>query len=58
MIGSEYFLHAYGPIYALSKEVVANLAANKNQRYGIFSISFGCVVETYLKYLLYVEHVH
>lgn len=36
MIGSEYFLHAYGPIYALSKEVVANLAATKNQRYRMF----------------------
>ncbi|KAG0613624.1 hypothetical protein M758_6G117000 [Ceratodon purpureus] len=36
MLGSEYFLHAYGPIYALSKEVVANLAANKNQRYRKF----------------------
>lgn len=34
MIGSEYFLHAYGPIYGLSREVVANFAATKNQMYG------------------------
>lgn len=33
LIGSEYFLHAYGPIYALSVEVVASLAALPNNRY-------------------------
>ncbi|XP_024400805.1 probable beta-1,3-galactosyltransferase 14 [Physcomitrium patens] len=36
MIGSEYFLHAYGPIYGLSREVVANFAATKNQMYRMF----------------------
>lgn len=33
MVGREYFLHAYGPIYGLSKEVVANLAATKDHMY-------------------------
>ncbi|KAF5467990.1 hypothetical protein F2P56_012188 [Juglans regia] len=30
LIGSEYFLHAYGPIYVLSAEVVASLATARN----------------------------
>lgn len=33
LIGNEYFLHAYGPIYVLSKEVVASLAAARNDRF-------------------------
>lgn len=33
MLGTEYFLHAYGPIYALSREVVAGLATSRNDRY-------------------------
>lgn len=33
MIGNEYFLHAYGPIYVLSAEIVASLAAARNGRY-------------------------
>ncbi|KAJ9702004.1 hypothetical protein PVL29_003979 [Vitis rotundifolia] len=33
LIGNEYFLHAYGPIYVLSKEVVASLAAARNNRF-------------------------
>ncbi|KAK7831195.1 putative beta-1 [Quercus suber] len=32
LIGNEYFLHAYGPIYVLSAEVVASLAAARNNR--------------------------
>ncbi|XP_028117709.1 probable beta-1,3-galactosyltransferase 12 isoform X2 [Camellia sinensis] len=32
LIGSEYFLHAYGPIYALSAEVVASLPIARNNR--------------------------
>lgn len=32
LIGKEYFLHAYGPIYALSSDVVATLVALKNNR--------------------------
>ncbi|KAH9800005.1 putative beta-1,3-galactosyltransferase 12 [Citrus sinensis] len=33
LIGNEYFLHAYGPIYVLSANVVASLAAARNNRY-------------------------
>jgi len=36
MLGSEYFLHAYGPIYALSSEVVSSLSPSKFQRYRMF----------------------
>ncbi|PWA80190.1 ATPase, AAA-type, core [Artemisia annua] len=32
MLGKEYFLHAYGPIYALSADVVASLVALRNDR--------------------------
>ncbi|XP_020200128.1 probable beta-1,3-galactosyltransferase 14 [Aegilops tauschii subsp. strangulata] len=32
LLGSEYFLHAYGPIYALSADVVASLVALRNNR--------------------------
>ncbi|KAI7988461.1 putative beta-1,3-galactosyltransferase 12 [Camellia lanceoleosa] len=32
LIGSEYFLHAYGPIYVLSAEVVGSLAIARNNR--------------------------
>ncbi|MFS7984335.1 putative glycosyl transferase, family 31 [Helianthus anomalus] len=32
MLGKEYFLHAYGPIYALSADVVASLVALRNNR--------------------------
>ena len=32
LIGNEYFLHAYGPIYVLSAEVVAPLATARNNR--------------------------
>ncbi|XP_076943348.1 putative beta-1,3-galactosyltransferase 13 [Bidens hawaiensis] len=37
MLGKEYFLHAYGPIYALSADVVANLAAFRNNSFRMFS---------------------
>jgi len=33
LLGSEYFLHAYGPIYALSADVVASLVALRNNRW-------------------------
>lgn len=39
MIGKEYFLHAYGPIYALSADVVASLVALRNNRQ-VFFFSF------------------
>ncbi|KAF2612838.1 hypothetical protein F2Q70_00010002 [Brassica cretica] len=32
LLGQEYFLHAYGPIYALSADVVTSLVALKNNR--------------------------
>ncbi|KAK9269440.1 hypothetical protein L1049_001214 [Liquidambar formosana] len=32
LLGKEYFLHAYGPIYALSADVVASLVALRNDR--------------------------
>ncbi|XP_044472663.1 probable beta-1,3-galactosyltransferase 14 isoform X2 [Mangifera indica] len=37
LIGKEYFLHAYGPIYALSSDVVASLVALKNNSFRLFS---------------------
>ncbi|KAK6946641.1 Glycosyl transferase, family 31 [Dillenia turbinata] len=33
LLGKEYFLHAYGPIYALSADVVASLVALRNDRH-------------------------
>ncbi|KOM43456.1 hypothetical protein LR48_Vigan05g106000 [Vigna angularis] len=33
LLGKEYFLHAYGPIYALSADVVSSLVALKNNRW-------------------------
>nr|POE68715.1 putative beta-1,3-galactosyltransferase 12 [Quercus suber] len=33
LIGNEYFLHAYGPIYVLYAEVVASLATARNNRF-------------------------
>ncbi|KAH1120816.1 hypothetical protein J1N35_003976 [Gossypium stocksii] len=33
LLGSEYFLHAYGPLYALSADVVASLVALRNNKY-------------------------
>ncbi|CAA7013842.1 unnamed protein product [Microthlaspi erraticum] len=36
LLGKEYFLHAYGPIYALSADVVATLVALKNNRRVLF----------------------
>ncbi|KAK3426936.1 hypothetical protein EUGRSUZ_F03260 [Eucalyptus grandis] len=32
LLGSEYFLHAYGPLYILSADVVASLVALRNNR--------------------------
>ncbi|KAH9761611.1 putative beta-1,3-galactosyltransferase 12 [Citrus sinensis] len=37
LIGNEYFLHAYGPIYVLSAYVVASLAAARNNSLRMFS---------------------
>lgn len=37
MLGKEYFLHAYGPIYALSADVVASLVALRNSSFRMFS---------------------
>ncbi|KZV29696.1 putative beta-1,3-galactosyltransferase 14-like [Dorcoceras hygrometricum] len=37
MLGKEYFLHAYGPIYALSADVVSSLVALKNNSFRMFS---------------------
>ncbi|KAH0467439.1 hypothetical protein IEQ34_004677 [Dendrobium chrysotoxum] len=37
LLGSEYFLHAYGPIYALSTEVVASLVSLRNDSFRMFS---------------------
>lgn len=37
MLGREYFLHAYGPIYALSADVVASLVALRNNSIRMFS---------------------
>ncbi|CAN8288122.1 unnamed protein product [Cochlearia groenlandica] len=36
LLGKEYFLHAYGPIYALSADVVSSLVALKNNRQALF----------------------
>nr|XP_043626795.1 probable beta-1,3-galactosyltransferase 14 [Erigeron canadensis] len=37
MLGKEYFLHAYGPLYALSADVVASLSALRNDSFRMFS---------------------
>ncbi|KFK32543.1 hypothetical protein AALP_AA6G256600 [Arabis alpina] len=37
LIGNEYFLHAYGPIYILSAEIVASLAAARNGSLRMFN---------------------
>ncbi|KAJ4748877.1 Hexosyltransferase [Rhynchospora pubera] len=37
LLGKEYFLHAYGPIYALSGDVVASLVALRNNSFRMFS---------------------
>ncbi|GMH14358.1 hypothetical protein Nepgr_016199 [Nepenthes gracilis] len=36
LLGREYFLHAYGPIYALSSGVVRSLVALRNDRQAVF----------------------
>lgn len=40
LIGSEYFLHAHGPIYALSADTVVFLANARNDRLVISSYPF------------------
>ncbi|KAF2287329.1 hypothetical protein GH714_039643 [Hevea brasiliensis] len=37
LLGKEYFFHAYGPIYALSADVVASLVALRNDSFRMFS---------------------
>ncbi|GAA0140456.1 glycosyltransferase [Lithospermum erythrorhizon] len=37
LLGTEYFLHAYGPIYALSADVVASLSVLRNDSFRMFS---------------------
>uniref|UniRef100_A0A2P2KAY0 Hexosyltransferase n=1 Tax=Rhizophora mucronata TaxID=61149 RepID=A0A2P2KAY0_RHIMU len=37
LLGKEYFLHAYGPLYALSADVVASLVALRNDSIRMFS---------------------
>lgn len=37
LLGKEYFMHAYGPIYALSADVVASLVALRNDSFRMFS---------------------
>ncbi|XP_050364896.1 probable beta-1,3-galactosyltransferase 12 [Argentina anserina] len=37
LIGNEYYLHAYGPIYVLSAEVVASLATARNNSLRMFN---------------------
>ncbi|XP_023640049.1 probable beta-1,3-galactosyltransferase 12 [Capsella rubella] len=37
LIGNEYFLHAYGPIYILSAEIVASLATARNGSLRMFN---------------------
>ncbi|KAL5565073.1 hypothetical protein UlMin_028237 [Ulmus minor] len=37
LLGKDYFLHAYGPIYALSADVVASLVALRNNSFRMFS---------------------
>ncbi|XP_010925702.1 probable beta-1,3-galactosyltransferase 14 isoform X1 [Elaeis guineensis] len=37
LLGKEYFLHAYGPIYALSADVVASLVTLRNNSFRMFS---------------------
>lgn len=44
LLGKEYFLHAYGPIYALSADVVSSLVALKNNRQVFFSPWFNRLI--------------
>ncbi|PKA46040.1 putative beta-1,3-galactosyltransferase 14 [Apostasia shenzhenica] len=37
LLGSDYFLHAYGPIYALSAKVVESLVSLRNDSFRLFS---------------------
>ncbi|CAN6841833.1 unnamed protein product [Brassica oleracea] len=37
LIGNEYFLHAYGPMYVLSAEIVASLASARNGSLRMFN---------------------
>ncbi|XP_062170238.1 probable beta-1,3-galactosyltransferase 14 [Alnus glutinosa] len=37
LLGREYFFHAYGPIYALSADVVTSLVALRNNSFRMFS---------------------
>ncbi|XP_019464903.1 PREDICTED: probable beta-1,3-galactosyltransferase 14 [Lupinus angustifolius] len=37
LLGQEYFLHAYGPLYVLSADVVSSLVALRNDSFRMFS---------------------
>lgn len=41
LLGKEYFLHAYGPIYVLSADVVQSLVALRNDRQVFFPPKLG-----------------
>jgi hypothetical protein len=43
LLGKEYFLHAYGPIYALSADVVSSLVALRNNRYPFLCLQLACL---------------
>ncbi|GAU38414.1 hypothetical protein TSUD_52400 [Trifolium subterraneum] len=43
LLGKEYFLHAYGPIYALSADVVQSLVALKNNRQAFLCPQLYCL---------------
>jgi hypothetical protein len=63
LLGSEYFLHAYGPIYALSADVVASLVALRNNRWvAVIPTPFcHCYCETRSQLQLHgipLAHVH
>lgn len=48
LLGKEYFLHAYGPIYALSADVVASLVALRNNRLVLFPVSVPLMTSSYM----------
>ncbi|KAF8406889.1 hypothetical protein HHK36_006010 [Tetracentron sinense] len=57
LIGNEYFLHAYGPIYALSAEVVASLATARNNSLRLFGNEDVTIGSWMLAMNVYHEHI-
>ncbi|CAL0303240.1 unnamed protein product [Lupinus luteus] len=43
LLGMEYFLHVYGPIYALSADIVSSLVALRNNRHVFLSPQISCL---------------